>query len=87
MARTPSSPTSIADRNQYAYFNSATKQWQTTPLIKNDPTGNIIKWSAPGPKDGALVGPNVGDVWYDNYHKTTVMMWNDAGIDATFWFR
>ncbi|TVY23962.1 hypothetical protein LHYA1_G008034, partial [Lachnellula hyalina] len=91
LARTPSTPSSIADRNQYTYYNSATKSWQIDPLTKNDATGNIITWSVPliveGPKNGTLLGPNVGDVWYDNYHKTTVMMWNDAGIDATFWFR
>jgi hypothetical protein len=87
MARTPIGPTSIADRNQYAYFNSFTQMWQKEPLTKNDATGNIITWSVPGPKDGAPVGPNVGDVWYDHYFKTTVMMWNSAGIDATFWFR
>jgi hypothetical protein len=87
LARTPSAQTSIADRNQYTYFNSAIKKWQKTPLIKNDATGNIITWSVPGPKDGQIVGPNVGDVWYDYYHKTTVMLWNDAGIDGTFWFR
>lgn len=65
-----------------------TKSWQKEPLIKNDETGNIITWSREGPKgNGTRVGPNVGDVYYDNYHKTTMMLWNDAGIDATFWFR
>lgn len=109
MARTPSAPDSIADRNQYTYYNSATKSWQKNPLIKGDATGNLITWTVPllvdGPKNGTLLGPNVGDVWFDNYHKTTMMvslqicfdcrilthwssqMWNDAGIDATFWFR
>lgn len=87
LARTPNTPGSIADRNQYGYYNSAIKMWQREPLAKNDATGNIINWSVPGPKDGAPVGPNVGDVWYDHYFKTTVMMWNSAGIDATFWFR
>jgi hypothetical protein len=87
MARTPIGSHSIADRNQYAYFNSAINMWQREPLTKNNVTGNIINWSVPGPKDGALVAPNVGDVWYDHYFKTTVMMWNSAGIYATFWFR
>jgi hypothetical protein len=87
VARTPSGQSTIADRNHYKYYNSETKTWQKTPLKKGEAAGNIITWSVPGPKNGASVGPNVGDVWYDPYFKTTVMMWNDAGIDATFWFR
>jgi hypothetical protein len=78
LARTPSSPDSIADRDQYTYYNSSSKAWQKDPLIKGDATGNIITWSTPllveGPKNGTLLGPNVGDVWYDNYHKTTMMV-------------
>lgn len=85
MARTPDTPGSIADRNQYSYYNSATGSWQSTPLTLNSATGNIITWSSTDLK-GNKIGPNVGDIWFDNYHLTTVMMWGDQGIDGTFWF-
>lgn len=88
VARTPSAQSSIADRNQYTYYNSATKVWQGEPLTKGNKIGNIITWSIEDPikNNGTRIGPNVGDVWWDTYHKTTMMMWGDYGIDAIFWF-
>jgi hypothetical protein len=87
MARTPNTPSSIADRNQYSYYNSATGAWQSQqqPLEKNNANGNIITWSSTD-LAGNPIGPSSGDVWFDNYHKTTIMVWSDGGIDGTFWF-
>ena len=85
LARTPNTAGSIADRTQYSYYNSATSSWQSTPLTLNSATGNIITWSSTD-LTGNKIGPNLGDVWFDNYHLTTVMMWGDEGIDGTFWF-
>ncbi|KAH8804546.1 hypothetical protein F5884DRAFT_859173 [Xylogone sp. PMI_703] len=85
LARTPVASTSIADRNQYEYYNSATSHWQPQqPLEKDNATGNILTWSTVD-LAGNTIGPSLGDVWYDNYHKTTVMLWGDSGIDGTFW--
>lgn len=85
LARTPNTPDSLADRNQYQYWNALGQTWQTVPLGLNNGIGNIITWSS---KDlnGNQIGPANGDMWYDPYHQTTVMMWGDAGIDGTFWF-
>lgn len=85
LARTPNTASSIADRNQYLYYNSATGKWQSTPLTLNSATGNILTWSTES-LTGAQIGPNVGDVWYDAYHETTMMLFGDMGIDSTFWF-
>jgi hypothetical protein len=86
IARTPDTPTSIADRNQYEYYNAMTATWQAQePLALNDAAGNIISWNSTT-LTGAPTGPNIGDLWYDPYHQTTVMTWGDGGIDGTFWF-
>lgn len=86
LARTPIKSSSIADRNQYEYYNSATGKWQSRKPLKNgDATGNIITWHSTN-LAGVPVGPSLGDVWYDNYHKRIVMIWGDGGIDGTFWF-
>lgn len=86
LARVPAEPGSMADRNQYDYYNNATGVWQPNePLTLNNPTGNIITRSTVG-LAGQQLGANVGDMWYDNYHETTVMIWGDQGIDGNFWF-
>jgi hypothetical protein len=65
----------IADRNQYEYYNSATGAWQPQhALTLNDAAGNILDWNYTDPA-GKTVGPNVGDVWYDAYHQTMVMLY------------
>ncbi|KUJ09819.1 uncharacterized protein LY89DRAFT_675969 [Mollisia scopiformis] len=84
LARVPDTASTIADRVAYEYYNSATGDWQGDPLALNNADGNIITWSSD--PLGVVVGPNVGDVWYDPYHETTMMMWGDGGIDGTFWF-
>jgi hypothetical protein len=87
LARVPNAGnTTIADRNQYSYYNSATGAWTLKqPLKLNDPTGNILTWSY---QDFAnqTIGPNVGDIWYDSYHQTTVMTFGDTWVDGSFWF-
>jgi hypothetical protein len=86
LARVSAEPGSMADRNQYDYYNNATGVWQPRqPLTLNNSTGNVINWSTVGVV-GQQLGPNVGDMWYDNYHETTVMIWGDQGIDGNFWF-
>jgi hypothetical protein len=81
LARVPNGGnTTIADRNQYEYYNSSTGQWQLTqPLTLNDATGNILTWSY-NDLAGQPVGPNVGDIWYDPYHETTMMVWGDTWV-------
>lgn len=85
LARVPSTPDSRADRNQYDYYNSQTEKWQQKPLALNNDVGNIICWSSYNP-GGTTVGPDVGDMWFDNYHQTMVMTWGDGGIDGILWF-
>jgi hypothetical protein len=85
LARTPDTPDALADRNQYQYWNSLGQTWQSVPLDNDNVTGNIITWSSKD-LDGNQIGPAQGDMWYDAYHRTTVMMWGDSGIDGTFWF-
>jgi hypothetical protein len=85
LARTPNSPWSIADMNQYAYHNSESAEWQGSPLALNDAPRNILSWMSLS-LGGAHIRPNLGDVWYDAHHETTVMMWGDQRIDGTFWF-
>lgn len=87
MARVPNAGNSaIADRNQYEYYNSKTLQWQPQqPLTLNDATGNIIAWNYTDPA-GQTISPNVGDIWYDPYHETMMMVWGDTWVDGTFWF-
>lgn len=86
LARTPVGYATLADRNVYEYYNAATSQWQPQQLLeKDDPTGNILTWSYYN-FAGQQIGPSLGDVWYDNYHQTMVMLWGDTGIDGTIWF-
>lgn len=86
LARVPSDPTALADRNQYDYYNALTQQWQPQqPLALNDGVGNIISWSSTD-LAGNQIGPDVGDMWFDNYHQTMVMTWGDGGIDGIIWF-
>ena len=85
LARTPLTAAALADRKQYSYYNSATGTWQTAPLTRDSAIGNILTWSITFLK-GDRYGPNVGDVWYDVYHKTTVMVFGDGWVDGTFWF-
>jgi hypothetical protein len=75
----------IADRNQYQYYNSATGEWQLQqPLALNDATGNILGWNYTD-SAGKTIGPNVGDAWYDPYRKTMVMLFGDTYVDGTFY--
>jgi hypothetical protein len=85
LARTPNTADTLADRNHYQYWNSLGQTWQSVPLDKGNVIGNIITWSS---KDlgGNKIGPANGDLWYDEYHKTYVMVWGDSGIDGTFWY-
>lgn len=87
LARVPNAGnTTIADRNQYEYYNSSSGDWQLQqPLTLNDATGNILTWSYTD-LAGQTIGPNVGDIWYDPYHETTMMVWGDTWVDGTFWF-
>ena len=86
LARVPNAGNAtIADRNQYEYYNSATGKWKTKqPLTLNDPTGNILTWSYQDPA-GQTIGPNVGDIWYDPYHETMVILFGDTWVDGTFY--
>lgn len=86
IARTPATPEAIADRNQYDYYNSQTGEWQPQkPLELNNPEGNIIHWNSTD-LAGKPIGPDVGDLWFDDYHQTMVMTWGDSGIDGRLWF-
>jgi hypothetical protein len=64
LARTPDTPSSLANRNQYQYWNSLGRTWQSQPLANDNVTGNILTWSS---KDlaGNQIGPANGDMWYD----------------------
>jgi hypothetical protein len=86
LARVPNAGNAtIADRNQYDYYNSATGDWQPRlPLALNNATGNILDWNYRDPA-GQTIGPNVGDIWYDHYHKTLVMLFGDTWVDGTFY--
>ena len=86
LARVPATPEGMADRNQYDYFNAQTREWlPQQPLELDNPVGNIILWSTMD-LDGNPIGPDVGDLWFDNYHQTMVMTWGDSGIDGNLWF-
>jgi hypothetical protein len=87
LARVPNGGSStIADRTKYEYYSSTTGQWQAQqPLTLNDATGNIITWNYTN-FAGITIGPNVGDIWYDPYHETMIMVWGDTSISGTFWF-
>jgi len=84
LARTPDTPTSIADRNQYDYYNSASGGWQKQPLAKGNANGNILNWSTDF--FGKKLGIFSGDIWFDPYHQTTMMVFMDSGVDGQFWF-
>ena len=86
MARVPGGLTLLADRNHYEYYNAETNKWQPQkPLELNNPAGNVLKWHTEG-LSGQQLGPDVGDMWFDNYHETMVMIWGDSGIDGQVWF-
>jgi hypothetical protein len=87
LARVPNGGAStIADSNQYEYYNSRTAEWQQQrPLVVNDGTGNIVTWNYTDIA-GQIIGPNVGDIWFDSYHNTMMMVWGDTWVDGSFWF-
>jgi hypothetical protein len=86
LARVPALPETMADRNHYDYYNSATGEWvPQQPLELDNPTGNIIHWSS-NDLLGRPIGPDVGDMWLDPHHQTMVMTWGDSGIDGKLWF-
>ncbi|KIM97603.1 hypothetical protein OIDMADRAFT_58207 [Oidiodendron maius Zn] len=51
----------------------------------NNAEGNIMKWNS-FDLAGRKICPDVGDMWFDNFHQTMVMIWGDAGIDGQVWF-
>jgi hypothetical protein len=86
LARVPADISLVADRNHYDYYNAATGKWQPRqPLEKDNAEGNIFSWHAVG-LTGQPLGADVGDLWFDNYHETMVLLWGDSGIDGQVWF-
>jgi hypothetical protein len=83
LARVPDTNTTIANRSHYSYYNAATGEWQNELLPLNDAKGNILNWNIN--PEGTQLGPSTGDIWYDHYHQTTMMMFGDAFVDGTFW--
>lgn len=60
-------------------------QWRKSdePLRQDDPRGNILDWSI-NPM-GEPLGPDTGDVWFDPYHGTMMMVFMSKFVDGQFW--
>ena len=54
------------------------------PLQKDSPTGNILNWSI-NPFGNQQLGPDTGDVWFDPYHNTMMMVFMSKFVDGQFW--
>ena len=67
---------------QYTYYSKATGKWTSTPAKLNDPSANILNFTAD--QFGVKLSVFSSDLWFDPYHQTAVIVFMDGGIDGTF---
>lgn len=79
----------MADRGRFEYYHaqapgSGQGQWRKGDILrKDDPRGNILDWSIN--PFGEQLGPDTGDVWFDPYHGTMMMVFMSKFVDGQFW--
>ncbi|KAB8339042.1 hypothetical protein FH972_021978 [Carpinus fangiana] len=71
----------MTDRSKFEYWDG--KKFQSKMPQKNDPAANVLQFSV-----GTLagnVGPDVGDVFWSDFHQTFLMVFMDSSISGQFW--
>ena len=76
----------LARRERYEYFwrgDGGGGEWRKEMHVKDDAAGNVLDWSI-NPM-GTQLGADTGDVWYDPYHGTMMMVFMSKFVDGQFW--
>jgi len=82
LARAPSaSPT---DRSTFRYFYPSDGSWAKTQPHVSNTLANILTWSYTNPYDGSRHGPGTGDVFWNVYYGTYLLVFQSDGISSAF---